>query len=60
MAIDAGACDHVNDFSQPGSNGTTTSTGDSLRVLLNNGGLYTNVPTAQFGGGEIRGPIVKQ
>ncbi|MEP6618520.1 MAG: CHRD domain-containing protein [bacterium] len=48
------------DLSQPISNGTTTITGDSMRVLLNNGQAYTNVHTVQFGAGEIRGQIVKQ
>jgi hypothetical protein len=48
------------DLSQPISNGTTSITGDSLRTLLNNGGAYTNVHTALYGGGEIRGQIVKQ
>jgi hypothetical protein len=43
------------------TSGTTTITGDSLKVLLNNGNAYLNVhdnPT--FGGGEIRGQIIKQ
>jgi Cu/Zn superoxide dismutase len=48
------------DLSQPISNGTTSITGDSLRTLLNNGGAYTNVHTPLFGGGEIRGQIIKQ
>ena len=48
------------DLTQPVSNGTTSITGDSLKVLLNNGGAYANVHTAQFGGGEIRGQIIKQ
>jgi hypothetical protein len=48
------------DLSQPISNGTTSITGDSLRTLLNNGGAYTNVHTALYGGGEIRGQIIKQ
>lgn len=48
------------DLTQPISNGTTSITGDSLKVLLNNGGAYTNVHTAQFGPGEIRGQITKQ
>jgi hypothetical protein len=33
--------------------------GDSLMVLLNNGGAYINVHTAAHGGGEIRGQIVR-
>ena len=48
------------DLSQPVSNGTTSITGDSLKVLLNNGNAYTNVHTAANGAGEIRGQIVKQ
>ncbi|CAN5820058.1 CHRD domain-containing protein [soil metagenome] len=42
------------------SNGTSTITGDSLKVLLNNGNAYTNVHTSANGGGEIRGQIIKQ
>jgi hypothetical protein len=34
--------------------------GDSLRVLLNNGNGYVNVHTSQNTGGEVRGQIVKQ
>jgi hypothetical protein len=34
--------------------------GDSLRVLLNNGNGYVNVHTSQNPGGEVRGQIVKQ
>jgi hypothetical protein len=34
--------------------------GDSLRVLLNNGMAYVNVHTSTNKGGEIRGQIVKQ
>lgn len=48
------------DLSQPVANGTTSITGDSLKVLLNNGNAYTNIHTSQFGGGEIRGQIIKQ
>lgn len=48
------------DLSQPITNGATSITGDSLRTLLNNGGAYTNVHTPTYGGGEIRGQIVKQ
>ena len=48
------------DLSATVSNGTSTITGDSLKVLLNNGNAYTNVHTAANGGGEIRGQIIKQ
>ncbi|CAN5133265.1 hypothetical protein BH09GEM1_BH09GEM1_13880 [soil metagenome] len=48
------------DLSTTVSNGTSTITGDSLKVLLNNGNAYTNVHTAANPGGEIRGQIVKQ
>jgi len=48
------------DLSSTISNGTSTITGDSLKVLLNNGNAYTNVHTAANGGGEIRGQIIKQ
>ena len=48
------------DLSSTISNGTSTISGDSLKVLLNNGNAYTNVHTAANGGGEIRGQIVKQ
>ena len=48
------------DLSTTVSNGTSTITGDSLKVLLNNGNAYTNVHTSANGGGEIRGQIIKQ
>jgi hypothetical protein len=34
--------------------------GDSLRVLINNGSGYVNVHTSTYTGGEVRGQIVKQ
>lgn len=34
--------------------------GDSLRVLLNNGNAYTNVHTSTYPDGEIRGQIIRQ
>lgn len=48
------------DLSATVSNGTSSITGDSLKVLLNNGNAYTNVHTVANGGGEIRGQIIKQ
>ena len=42
------------------SNGTSSISGDSLKVLLNNGNAYTNVHTSANPGGEIRGQIIKQ
>ncbi|MEO8620919.1 MAG: CHRD domain-containing protein [bacterium] len=48
------------DLSTTISNGTSTITGDSLKVLMNSGNAYTNVHTALNGGGEIRGQIIKQ
>lgn len=39
---------------------TTTVSGDSLLTLLNNGRTYVNIHTAQNGGGEIRGQIMRQ
>jgi hypothetical protein len=40
--------------------GPSQITGDSLRVLLNNGNAYVNVHTATYGAGEIRGQVVRQ
>jgi Cu/Zn superoxide dismutase len=37
-----------------------TVSGDSLKVLLNNGSAYINVHTAAHPGGEIRGQVVKE
>jgi hypothetical protein len=48
------------DLSKPVAAGANTISGDSLRVLLNNGNAYTNVHTGNFGGGEIRGQIIRQ
>ncbi len=48
------------DLSTTVANGTSTITGDSLKVLLNNGNAYTNVHTSVNPGGEIRGQIIKQ
>ena len=48
------------DLSATIANGTSSITGDSLKILLNNGNAYTNVHTSTYPGGEIRGQIVKQ
>ncbi|HET9012810.1 MAG TPA: CHRD domain-containing protein [Gemmatimonadaceae bacterium] len=48
------------DLTYPIASGNSTITGDSLKVLLNNGNAYTNVHNSSFPGGEIRGQIVKQ
>ena len=48
------------DLTFPIASGNSTITGDSLKVLLNNGNAYTNVHNSAFPGGEIRGQIVKQ
>ena len=39
--------------------GTSTITGDSLKVLLNNGNAYVNIHTSTYPGGEIRGNLTK-
>lgn len=38
----------------------TTISGDSLRTLLENGGVFVNVYTAAFPGGEIRGQLARE
>lgn len=38
----------------------STISGDSLLVLFNNGGVYTNVHTVANAMGEIRGQVLKQ
>lgn len=48
------------DLTNPVASGSNTITGDSLKVLLNNGNAYTNVHTTNFPAGEIRGQIVRQ
>lgn len=48
------------DLTFPIASGNSTITGDSLKVLLNNGNAYTNVHNSAFPSGEIRGQIVKQ
>ena len=48
------------DLTRPVASGANTISGDSLRALLDNGNAYTNVHTANFPAGEIRGQIIKQ
>jgi hypothetical protein len=48
------------DLSFPIVSGGSSITGDSLRVLLNNGNAYTNVHNSSFPGGQIRGQIIRQ
>ncbi len=48
------------DLTYPIVSGSSSITGDSLKVLLENGNAYTNVHDSSFPGGEIRGQIVKQ
>jgi hypothetical protein len=48
------------DLTYPIVSGNSSITGDSLKVLLNNGNAYTNVHNSTFPGGEIRGQIIKQ
>jgi hypothetical protein len=50
----------VIDLTKPVASGANTITGDSLRVLLNNGNAYTNVHTVNFPAGEVRGQIIRQ
>lgn len=40
--------------------GTCIISGDSLKILLNNGNAYANVHNSAFPGGEIRGQIIRQ
>lgn len=48
------------DLSQPISTGSITISGDSLRALLNNGNAYANVHNSTFGGGEVRGQLIRR
>jgi hypothetical protein len=44
----------------PAFSANATINGDSLRKAMDAGLTYVNIHTTQFGGGEIRGQIVKQ
>jgi hypothetical protein len=44
----------------PLTSGTTTISGDSMRVLLENGNAYVNLHTAANPGGEIRGQLIRK
>jgi hypothetical protein len=48
------------DLTFPIVSGNSSITGDSLKVLLNNGNAYSNVHNSTFPAGEIRGQIIKQ
>jgi hypothetical protein len=48
------------DLTFPIVSGNSSITGDSLKMLLNNGNAYANVHNAPFPGGEVRGQIIKQ
>lgn len=49
------------DLTKPvGTTAANSISGDSLKTLLNNGNVYTNIHTSANPGGEIRGQIVKQ
>jgi hypothetical protein len=58
--VSTGSIDLTNPVSSNSATGANTISGDSLKVLLNNGNAYTNVHTLNFPAGEIRGQIVKQ
>ena len=48
------------DLTFPIVSGSSSITGDSLKVLLNNGNAYANVHNSSFPGGEIRGQVIRQ
>ena len=50
----------INLSSQAATPPSLTISGDSLLKAMNAGQAYVNVHTSQYGGGEIRGQIVKQ
>jgi hypothetical protein len=58
--VSTGSIDLSNPVSSNSANGSNTISGDSLKVLLNNGNAYTNVHTINFPAGEIRGQIIRQ
>jgi hypothetical protein len=58
--VSTGSIDLSNPVSSNSATGANTISGDSLKVLLNNGNAYTNVHTLNFPAGEIRGQIIKQ
>lgn len=58
--VTTGSIDLSNPVSSNSATGANTISGDSLKVLLNNGNAYTNVHTINFPAGEIRGQILKQ
>jgi hypothetical protein len=58
--VSTGSIDLSNPVSSNSATGANTISGDSLRVLLNNGNAYTNVHTINFPAGEIRGQIIRQ
>jgi hypothetical protein len=58
--VTTGSIDLSNRVSSNSATLANSITGDSLKVLLNNGNAYTNVHTLNFPAGEIRGQIIKQ
>lgn len=48
------------DLSKPIATASISISGDSLRVLLNNGNLYSNIHNSTFPGGEIRGQLIRR
>jgi hypothetical protein len=58
--VTTGTIDLSNPVSSNSATLANTISGDSLKVLLNNGNAYTNVHTLNFPAGEIRGQIIKQ
>ena len=48
------------DLTYPVVSGSSSISGDSLKVLLEDGNAYTNVHNSSFPGGELRGQITRQ